>query len=196
MREISVFNSLTLDGVMQAPGSPDEDRRDGFTQGGWSIPYQDEVMGRIGGRGMAVGADLLLGRFTYENFYSYWPHQTDNPFTEVLNRSRKYVASRTLTEPLPWENSVLLGGNVGEIVGELKRDEGNDIVVLGSGDLLQTLIGHQLVDRYVLLIHPLVLGAGRRMFGEGLHARLELVDVVQSTTGVLIATYTRQNSDQ
>jgi dihydrofolate reductase len=192
MREIVVFNSLTLDGVMQAPGDADEDRRGGFANGGWSRPYQDEVMGKVAARGMAEGAPLLLGRLTYENFSSYWPHQTDNPFTEVLNRSQKYVVSRTLVEPLPWENSTLLAGEAGETVAEIKAEGGQDIVVLGSGQLIQTLMRHDLVDRYVLLVHPLVLGSGRRMFGPDQHARLDLVDVVPTSTGVLIATYTPQ----
>lgn len=193
MREIVVFNSLTLDGVMQAPGGVDEDRRGGFTEGGWSRPYQDEVMGNVAAEGMAKGGPLLLGRQTYENFYSYWPHQTDNPFTEVLNRTQKYVASRTLSEPLPWENSTLLKGEAEKTVADIKAEEGQDITVLGSGQLLQTLIRHQLVDRYVLLIHPLVLGSGRRMFDENLRATLDLVDVVPTTKGVIIATYTQQH---
>ncbi|MGH3649131.1 MAG: dihydrofolate reductase family protein [Acidimicrobiia bacterium] len=192
MREIVVFNSLTLDGVMQAPGGPDEDRRGGFIHGGWSRPYQDEVMGRVAAEGMAEGGPILLGRLTYENFYSFWPHQTDNPFTEVLNQAQKYVASRTMSEPLPWENSTLLAGEAEESVADLKAGEGKDIVVLGSGQLLQTLIRHRLVDKYILHIHPLVLGTGRHMFGEGLHATLDLVGVVPTTTGVLIATYTQQ----
>lgn len=193
MREIVVFNSLTLDGVMQAPGGVNEDRRGGFNDGGWSHPYQDEVMGEVAANGMASGGALLLGRFTYENFYAYWPHQTDNPFTEVLNRTQKYVASRTLSEPLSWENSTLLEGEAEEQVARIKAGEGPDIVVLGSGQLLSTLISHELVDRYVLLIHPLVLGAGRRMFTADIQVTLDLVDVVTTTKGVIIATYTRQD---
>ena len=192
MREIVVFNSLTLDGVMQAPGNADEDRRGGFVHGGWARPYQDEVIAQVAAEGMARGGALLLGRVTFENFFAYWPHQTDNPFTEVLNRSQKYVVSRTLSEPLPWENSTLLAGEAEEAVAGIKAEEGKDIVVLGSGQLLQTLMRHGLVDRYILHIYPLVLGSGRRMFDPGQYARLDLVDVVSTTTGVLIATYTPQ----
>lgn len=193
MRQLVVFNSLTLDGVMQAPGGPDEDRRGGFADGGWSRPYQDEVMGSIAAEGMSRGGPLLFGRWTYESFYSYWPHQTDNPFTEVLNRARKYVVSRTLSDPLPWENSTLLLGEGEETVRDLKNQDGPDLLVMGSGRLLQTLIRHRLVDRYVLSIHPIVLGTGRRLFRDGLRTELRLDDVTPTTTGVIIATYSRED---
>jgi dihydrofolate reductase len=190
MSKIVVFNSLTLDGVMQAPGRPDEDRRGGFEHGGWAQPYMDAVMGEVAAQGMAEGGPILFGRRTYEDFFSYWPHQTDNPFTEVLDNSQKYVASRTLHEPLPWQNSTLLKGDVPQAVTGLRKQPGKDIVVLGSGDLLQSLIRHGLVDEYTLLIHPLVLGSGRRLFpDDGSFARLRLVDSVATTTGVIIATY-------
>jgi dihydrofolate reductase len=110
MSKVVVFNSLTLDGVMQAPGRPDEDRRGGFERGGWAQPYGDPVMAGVAAEGMANAGSLLLGRRTYEDFYAYWPHQSDNPFTEVLNNSPKYVASTTLKAPLPWSNSTLLEG--------------------------------------------------------------------------------------
>jgi dihydrofolate reductase len=113
MSKIVVTNHLTLDGVMQAPAGPDEDRRGGFEHGGWATPNNDEVMGRVMGEGMSQGGALLLGRWTYEAFYAFWPHQKDNPYTEVLNNSQKYVASTTLTEPLPWMNSTLLEGDLG-----------------------------------------------------------------------------------
>jgi len=190
MSKVVVFNSLTLDGVMQAPGRPDEDRRGGFEHGGWAQPYMDAVMGEVAAQGMAEGGPILFGRRTYEDFFSYWPHQTDNPFTEVLDNSQKYVASRTLHEPLPWQNSTLLKDDVPQAVAELREQPGKDIVVLGSGDLLQSLIRHGLVDEYMLLIHPLVLGSGRRLFpDDGSFARLRLVDSVATTTGVIIATY-------
>jgi dihydrofolate reductase len=190
MSKIVVFNSLTLDGVMQAPGRPDEDRRGGFEHGGWAQPYMDAVMGEVAAEGMAKGGPILFGRRTYEDFFSYWPHQTDNPFTEVLDNTQKYVASRTLEEPLPWQNSSLLQGDAADAVAELKEQPGKDIVVLGSGDLLQSLMRRGLVDVYVLLIHPLVLGSGRRLFpDDGSLARLRLVDSVTTTTGVIIATY-------
>jgi dihydrofolate reductase len=190
MRKLTVFNSLTLDGVMQAPGRPDEDGRGGFARGGWAAPYMDEVMGRVAAEGMARPGALLLGRRTYEDFHGFWPNQTDNPFTAVLDNTRKYVASTTLREPLGWRNSTLLAGDAAEAVARLKEQPGEDLTVLGSGALIQSLRRRDLVDRYVLLIHPLVLGSGRRLFPDGgPAATLRLVDSVPSTTGVIIATY-------
>jgi dihydrofolate reductase len=140
---------------------------------------------------MASGGALLLGRRTYEDFAAFWPNAPQpNPFTEVLNRSQKYVASRTLTEPLPWENSTLLRGDAGEAVAELKHRQDEDLIVLGSGDLIRTLMAQDLIDEYKVLIHPLVLGTGQRLFGDsGQSARLRLVDSTPTTTGVIIATY-------
>jgi dihydrofolate reductase len=190
MSELVVINHVTLDGVMQAPGRPDEDRRGGFEDGGWAAPASDAVMGKAMGEGMAKGGSLLLGRRTYEDFYSFWPNQEDNPFTDVLNNTQKYVASTTLKAPLPWSNSTLLEGDVTQAVAELKGQQGNDIGVLGSGELVQSLMRHNLVDRFVLMIHPLVLGSGRRLFPDGgPAANLRLVDSVVTTTGVVIATY-------
>jgi dihydrofolate reductase len=184
-----VTEHVTLDGVMQAPGRADEDTRGGFTLGGWAMPANDHVMGQKMGEAMAQGGPLLLGRRTYEDFYGFWPKQRDNPYTDVLNRVPKHVVSRTLVEPLPWENSTRLDGDVRDAVVELKAHTEKDIGVLGSGELVQTLIRHGLVDRYVLLIHPLVLGSGRRLFPDGVFASLRLADAVTTTTGVLIATY-------
>jgi dihydrofolate reductase len=190
MSSIIVFENLTLDGVMQAPGRRDEDLRGGFRHGGWATPYADPVLGRVAGEGMANNGGLLLGRRTYEDLYAVWPNRTDNPFTEVLNNTQKYVASTTLKEPLAWSNSTLLKGGVPEAVAELKAQPGKGIVVLGSGELVQTLMKHNLVDQYVLLIHPLVLGSGRRLFTDGsAFAALHLVDTKTTTTGVVIATY-------
>lgn len=190
MARVTVFNSLTLDGVMQAPARPDEDRRGGFEHGGWATPYADPVMGSVAAEGMAKGGALLLGRRTYEDFYSVWPNRTDNPFTEVLNNSQKYVASTTLKEPLPWSNSTLLKGDAAEAVARLKDELDKDLVVLGSGELLQSLMRRNLVDEYVLLIHPLILGSGRRLFVDGgAFVALRLVDTKTTTTGVVIATY-------
>jgi dihydrofolate reductase len=190
MGKLIVVNNLSLDGVMQAPGRPDEDTRDGFEHGGWAEPYQDEVIARAMGERMAEPGPLLLGRRTYEDFSSYWPRQTDNPYTDVLDKTQKYVASTTLTEPLSWANSTLLTGDVVEAVTALKRQSDQDIGVLGSGELLQTLMRAGLVDEYVLLIYPLLLGRGRRMFtDEAAYATLELVGSVLATTGVMIATY-------
>jgi dihydrofolate reductase len=188
---VVVFNSLTLDGVMQAPGRPDEDRRGGFRHGGWAQPYSDPVMGSVAAQGMATGGALLLGRRTYEDFYSFWPNQKgDNPFTEVLNDTQKYVASTTLEEPLPWSNSTLLEGDAAEAVARLKQQPGKDVVVLGSGELLQSLMRRNLVDEYLLMIYPLVLGSGRRLFPDGgAFAALRLVGTRTTTTGVVIATY-------
>jgi dihydrofolate reductase len=189
MSRIVVINHVTLDGVMQAPASPDEDPRDNFEQGGWAVPGQDEVMGRILGKGMAGGPGLLLfGRRTYEHMYSYWPHQKDNPITDVLNNSQKFVVSTTLEEPLPWMNSTLLRDDAA--VAEVKDREEKDIVVLGSGDLLQSLMARDLIDEYLLMIHPVLLGSGRRMFRDGgPPSKLRLADSVITTTGVVMATY-------
>lgn len=190
MSKIVVTNHLTLDGVMQAPAGPDEDRRGGFEHGGWAAPNSDEVMGRVMGEGMSQGGSLLLGRWTYEAFHAFWPHQKDNPYTEVLNNTQKYVASTTLAEPLPWMNSTLLEGDAGEAVARLKEQSDKDIVVLGSGELIQSLMRHNLIDEYLLLIHPVVLGSGRRLFPDGSpFADLRLVDSVTTTTGVVIARY-------
>jgi dihydrofolate reductase len=186
---IVVVESVTLDGVMQAPGRPDEDPRGGFEHGGWAAPYTDAVMGRAMAERMARGGSLLLGRRTYEDFAGYWPHQTDNPFTEVLDRRQKYVASTTLSEPLPWRNSTLLSGDAVDAVARLHEQPGEDLGVLGSGELVGRLIERGLIDEYLLLIHPLVLGSGRRLFPDGAFAALRLVDSSTTTTGVIIATY-------
>jgi dihydrofolate reductase len=191
MSKIVAFTSLTLDGVMQAPGRPDEDRRGGFAHGGWALPYADSVLGAVSGGSMASTGALLFGRRTYEDFYGVWPKRTDgNPFTAVLNNTQKYVASTTLKVPLPWVNSTLLEGDAAEAVARLKAQPGKDVVVLGSGVLLQSLMRHSLVDEFVLLIHPVVLGSGRRLFtDEGQFAALRLIDAKTTTTGVVIATY-------
>jgi len=191
MSKLVVNENLTLDGVMQAPSDHDEDRRGGFELGGWAPPYFDQVMADAAGDGIAKGGALLFGRRTYEQFASYWSTQPeDNPFAAVLNERKKYVASTTLEEPLPWRNSTLLEGNVMEAVATLKARPGKDLVVLGSGELVQSLMRHELVDEYVLLIHPLVLGSGRRLFIDGGgSAALRLLDSKTTTTGVVIATY-------
>jgi dihydrofolate reductase len=191
MSRVIVVNHLTLDGVMQSPSGPDEDRRDGFEHGGWAAPYGDEVMGRFMGEHMAAhsGGALLFGRRTYEHMASFWPHQTDgNPFTEVLNARQKYVASNTLTEPLGWQNSTLLSGDAVTAVPGLKTD----LAVLGSGRLVQSLLAADLVDELLLTIHPVVLGSGQRLFPDGgAPATLRLADTTATTTGVIIATYRR-----
>jgi dihydrofolate reductase len=190
MAKIIVFNSVTLDGVMQAPGRADEDTRGGFPHGGWAIPYTDEIIGKAAGESMATTGGLLLGRRTYEDFYSVWPNRKDNPFTEVLNNAPKYVASTTLQEPLPWMNSILLKGHVRDAVAALKKDLRKDLVVLGSGVLINTLMMHNLIDQYILFIHPLVLGSGTHLFPEGsAYTTLQLTDSKPTSKGVTIATY-------
>jgi len=188
--KIVAVENLSLDGVMQAPGRADEDPRGGFAHGGWAAPYNDQVKGQVMGKGMAQAGPLLFGRKTYEDFFKVWPHRKDNPFTDVLDNTQKYVASTTLTEPLPWKNSTLLAGDTLDAIARLKEQPGKDIVVLGSGVLVQSLMRRGLVDEFVLLIHPLVLGSGRRLFADdGALAALTLVEAQPTTTGVVIATY-------
>jgi dihydrofolate reductase len=186
--KIVAFESLTLDGVMQAPGRPDEDRRGGFEHGGWALPYADSA--GLAGESMGNAGGLLLGRRTYQDFFSVWPKRTDNPFTEVLNNSQKYVASRTLEEPLPWINSTLLKGDAADAVARLRKQPGKDIVVLGSGELVRSLMRRNLIDEYVLLIHPLILGSGHHLFTDGVSiAALQLIDTKTAASGVVMATY-------
>jgi dihydrofolate reductase len=190
MRKITVIDHVTLDGVMQAPARPDEDRRDGFEHGGWAVRYGDAVMAEFMGKRMTAGGALLFGRRTYEDFAAVWPKQKGNPISTLLDERRKYVASTTLREPLPWVNSTLLQGDAAQAVGRLKEEPGVDLAVLGSGELVQSLMRHGLVDAYVLTIHPLLLGAGRRLFpDDGPRAALQLVETQPTTTGVIIAVY-------
>ena len=190
MRTISATLSMSLDGVIQAPGRPDEDTRGSFDRGGWAVPYNDDVMAQKMGEGMASSGTMLFGRRTYEDFFGFWPQQTDNPFTPYLNQTTKYVVSSTLTEPLPWENSILLSGDPTASVAKLKAESGPDLGIVGSGELVRSLLAAGLIDRYVLLIHPLVLGQGRRLFDDrGPGADLELVDSVTTSKGVIIGTY-------
>ena len=191
MAELVVFTSVTMDGVMQAPGRPDEDPRGGFRHGGWAMPYASEEQGKAAAESMGTTAGIVLGRRTYEDFASFWPKQTEpNPFTDVLNNTQKYVASRTLREPLAWMNSTLLQGDAGDAVAQLKVRHDNDLVVLGSGELVRELMRRRLVDRFVLLFHPLVLGSGRRLFEDGgPDATMRLLDSRTTPTGVIIATY-------
>lgn len=184
MGKIVVVEHLSLDGVMQAPGLPDEDVRDGFAHGGWGVPGNDEVMGREMGKRMGRDGGILLGRRTYQDLYAYWPHQKDNPYTDALNKARKYVVSGTMRE-LPWENSVLVR-DVGEV-----PDIEEDLTVIGSGVLARELMRRGLVDEWLLMTHPRVLGTGRRLF-DGVAVDLRLVDSVVTTTGVVIATYRKR----
>ena len=191
MGKVLVVNNLTLDGVMQAPARKDEDTRDGFKYGGWGVDFSDPVVGQKMAELMAKSSPqgaLLLGRWTYENFYSVWPKRKDgNPYTEHLNKAKKFVASRTLREPLPWNNSELLKGDAADAVAALKKDW--DLTILGSGELIKSLMRRNLIDEFILTIAPIVLGSGRRLFPSGVPASLRLVDSVVTTKGVIIATY-------
>jgi dihydrofolate reductase len=190
MRKITVIDHVSLDGVMQAPARPDEDRRDGFEHGGWAVPYGDAVMTEFMAKGMAADGALLFGRRTYEDFAAVWPQRKGNPISTLLDKRQKYVASTTLREPLAWVNSTLLEGDAAQAVARLKEEPGDDLAVLGSGELVQSLVRHGLVDAYVLTIHPLLLGSGRRLFpDDGPRTALRLVESKTTTTGVIIAVY-------
>ena len=189
MRKLIVSTFLTLDGVMQAPGGPGEDDSDGFAHGGWSVSYWDDLMGEVMGAAMSVPFDLVLGRRTYDIFAAHWPHASDADGAKPLNDATKYVASRS-RPTLEWRNSVLIEGDVAEGVAALKQQDGPELQVHGSGNLVQTLLRHDLVDQYRLWIFPLVLGSGKRLFSEGtIPSGLRLVDSRVSTTGVFIGTY-------
>jgi len=189
MRKLAVITYLSLDGVMQAPGGPAEDPTGGFTHGGWSANYfDDEMMGQVA---EADPYELLLGRGTYEIFAAHWPYD-EGPIADRLNGTRKHVASRTLQEPLEWNNSTLIKGDVAEYVAKLKRQDGPEIQVHGSPGLIQTLLQHDLIDEFRVWIFPLVLGTGKRLFGDGtIPVALKLVDSKVSKTGVTINTYER-----
>jgi dihydrofolate reductase len=190
MGKVVVIEHLTLDGVMQSPGHADEDPRDGFGFGGWAASRQDPLMQQVMGSRMGEEWALLAGRTTYVRFADFWPKQGDNPFTLALNRARKYVASTTLHEPLGWQNSVLLEGDAADGVARLKRELEANLVVFGSGVLVRSLMQRKLVDEFVLLTHPLVLGTGRRLFEQpGDCAALELVESAVSGTGVIMGVY-------
>jgi dihydrofolate reductase len=192
MRKLIVYEFLTLDGVMQAPGGKDEDRSGGFEHGGWQQPYFDEVFAEAVTTGLAEAGGFVLGRRTWEIFAAYWPTAPieERSVADPLNTLPKYVASRTLSEPLGWSNSTLIVGDLAEGVRRLKAESGDDLHLFGSGDLMQTLMGDDLIDEYRLMIHPVVLGSGARLFRDGNPRRpLALTDSKTSTTGVLIATY-------
>jgi dihydrofolate reductase len=189
MRKLIVSTFLTLDGVMQAPGGPEEDDSGGFAFGGWSVNYWDEQMGQVMTEAFSVPFDLLLGRRTYEIFAAYWPDAPEEAGAKPLNDATKYVASRShLT--LDWVPSVLIEGDAAEGIAKLKADDGPELQVHGSGNLIQTLMRHSLVDEYRLWIFPLVIGSGKRLFADGtIPSGLKLVDSTVSTTGVVIGTY-------
>jgi dihydrofolate reductase len=190
MRTLRVIEFLSLDGVMQAPGAPDEDTEGGFRHGGWQRPYFDDVLGAAAADGMASTDAYLFGRKTYEQMAAYWPTApSDDPFAEHLNSTAKYVASRTL-QAAEWQNSTLIKDDVVEEVAKLKQQPGKNIAVLGSGDLVRTLIENHLVDEYFLVIHPIVLGSGKRLFRDADEPRsLTLVDSKAMSTGGVLLTY-------
>lgn len=194
MGRIVVMNHVTLDGVMQGPGRPDEDTRGGFSHGGWASrsAMPGDAAGKAMGERMAAGGGLagwLFGRRTYEDLLSYWNQQPDSPFGPLLNNAPKYVASTTLTDPLPWPNSTLLRGDIADDVGRLKAQSDGVLAIMGSGKLIGSLMVADLIDEYLLMIHPLVLGTGRRLFPENVYVPLRLTDSVTTATGVVIATY-------
>jgi dihydrofolate reductase len=189
MRKLIVSTFLTLDGVMQAPGGPEEDEGGGFRHGGWSVNYWDDRMGEVMGAAMSVPFDLVLGRRTYDIFASYWPDAPEEAGGKPLNEATKYVASWG-RPALEWAHSVLIEGDAAQGVAALKEGNGPELQVHGSGDLIQTLMRHGLVDEYRLWVFPVVLGSGKRLFADGaVPAGLKLVDSVVSTTGVVIGTY-------
>ena len=193
MGQIVVMNHVTLDGVMQGPGRADEDTRGGFTHGGWGhrSVTPDDAVGKAMGERMAAGGGLagwLFGRRTYEELLASWNAQ-GGPFKDALNNSPKYVASTTLEEPLPWPNSTLLRGDTVDALRALKAQSGGVLAIMGSGVLIGSLMAANLIDEYLLMIHPLVLGTGRRLFPGGVHVSLRLTDSVTTATGVVIATY-------
>jgi dihydrofolate reductase len=192
MAKILVANHVTLDGVMQAPARPDEDTRDGFAHGGWGTARNDELMAAKIGERMTGDRAFLFGRRTYEDFYAVWPNRPGNPFSEALTNTTKYVTSRSLAEPLPWDNSILLSGDAAERVAELKQQREGTLTMFGSGELIGALIAADLIDEYLLITHPIVLGSGRRLFGDGHSSELKLIDAVTTSKGVVIAAYRRR----
>ncbi len=192
MGKIIVMNWVTLDGVMQSPGRAEEDTRDGFTYGGWAVPYSDEAAVAKVGERLAELTDgnfaWLFGRYSYEEMLTYWNSES-GPFKDPLNNIRKYVASSNPEARLDWPNSTLLHDDVPAAVADLKQSAHTNLVIMGSAVLIGSLIATDLIDEYLLMIAPLVLGIGRRMFPEGVHAALRLTDSMTTSTGAIIATY-------
>jgi dihydrofolate reductase len=192
MRKVIVNEFMSLDGVAQAPGAADEDTSGGFQHGGWHLGYFDEISQKWVVEGLTQAGGFLLGRRTYEIFAAYWPNapEEEQVIAQPLNTLPKYVASRTLTDPLEWQNSTVLEGDVTEAVAALKQEDGGDLQVIGSTQLVQTLIEHDLVDELRLMIDPLLLGGGKGFFRyDGARRPLRLVDGQVTTTGAFIATY-------
>lgn len=192
MREIVCAAFVSLDGVMQAPGGPEEDPTGGFRHGGWTVPYWDDRMGEAMEETFRRPFDLLLGRKTYDIFAAHWPYAENDPIGEAFGKATKYVASRNRDLALAWENSTLLGRDVVAALRDLKASDGPTLLVQGSSDLNQTLIASDLIDEYRLLIFPLLLGRGKKLFDGGASpAGLKLVRSQSSSTGVIMATYAR-----
>jgi dihydrofolate reductase len=189
MRKLIVSTFVTLDGVMQAPGGPGEDDSGGFAHGGWSVNYWDEQMGQVMGEATSRPFAMVLGRRTYDIMAAHWPHATDDAGAKVFNDATKHVASRS-HPTLEWSNSVLIEGDAAEGIAALKQEDGPELQVHGSGNLIQTLLRHNLVDQYRLWVFPLVIGSGKRLFWEGtIPSGLKLVDSKVSSTGVVMGTY-------
>jgi dihydrofolate reductase len=192
MRRVIVNEWMSLDGVVQAPGAPDEDTSGGFEHGGWSLPYFEETAQQSVVESLTEAGGFLLGRRTYEIFAAYWPNagEEEQAIAEPLNTKPKYVVSRTLGEPLAWQNSTILEGDVVEVVAALKQEDGADLHVIGSTELVHALIDHDLVDEFRLMIDPVVLGGGKRLFvDDGTLRPLRLVDSQVTSTGAILATY-------
>lgn len=198
MRKLILLTFISLDGVMQAAGSPDEDRSGGFMYGGWTFPYFDETLGEAMDKQMSSPFDLLLGRKTYDIFASYWPHQDakSNPAAGLLNNAKKYVVSKKSMEP-KWNNSVLITGDVAAEINRLKTEDGPMLQVHGSSNLIQTLLKNDLVDELWLKTFPVTLGNGKRLFGDGtIPAAFELIESKTSPKGVVISSYKRSGNIQ
>lgn len=189
MRKLIVISHISLDGVLQAMGAPDEDRSGGFPYGGWTIPYSDDVLGSVIRREMNMPFDLLIGRKTFEIWAPYWPQHAD--VWPGVNKATKYIASNTVTSH-EWQPTVFLGGDIVEKIIKLKQQQGPDLHVYGSGNLVQTLMKHDLVDAFWLKIYPLTLGVGKRLFADGtIPAAFKVTDSKISPNGVIIASYER-----
>ena len=192
MRKVIVNEWMTLDGVVQAPGAADEDTSGGFEHGGWHLPYFDDLSRKWVVENLTAAGGFLFGRRTYQGFAGHWPDasEEEQAIAEPLNTRPKYVASTTLTDPLEWQNSTVLQGDIAEAVVALKQDDGGDLYVLGSTELVRTLVEHELVDEFRVMIDPLVVGGGKRIFrDDGKLAPLRLVESQVTTTGAILATY-------
>jgi dihydrofolate reductase len=188
MGKVVVVNHVTLDGVMQGPGRPDEDTRYGFEHGGWAVPGSDDVIGAKVAEWLNGEHAFLFGRRSYEDMLEAW-NRMGGPFKDALNNTSKYVASTNPATRLEWPNSTLLHGDIPASVAGLKQSSAGNLVIMGSGELIGSLMAAELIDVFLLMIHPLVLGSGRRLFGEGVHASLQLTESATTTNGVLLVSY-------